>query len=73
MAWTVKTKCYKFSNKGLNKAIADRKNEKINKYIDIGFYGIIGVLCLSGIINFNSIIHMIACSSTSKVVKILMK
>jgi hypothetical protein len=37
MAWTVKTKCYKFSNKGLNKAIADRKNEKINKYIDIVF------------------------------------
>jgi hypothetical protein len=66
-------KCYKFTQKGLNKAIMDAKNEKISKYIDIGLYGIMGLLCLNGIINYNVIIKMVACSGTSKVVKWLIK
>jgi hypothetical protein len=69
----MKTKSYKFNTKGLNKAILDVKQYKINRVIDVGFYVVIGFLILNGTIGTNGIISMAACSGTSKVVKWFMR
>jgi hypothetical protein len=64
---------YKFNTKGLNKAILDVKQDKINKVIDVGFYMVIGFLIVNGTIGTNGIISMAACTGTSKVVKWFMR
>lgn len=69
----MKTKTYKFNTIGLYKAILDSKQDKINKVIDVGFYGVMGFLFLNGTITTNVIISMAACTVTSKTVKWFMR
>jgi hypothetical protein len=66
-------KCYEFSLKGLNKAIADSKMEKINRWMDIGFWALMGILTAYGLMQYDTLIKMCVCSGTSKIVKFLIK
>ena len=66
-----KEKTYEFSEKGLDKAISDRKNEVMGKCISIGVWSVIGILGVGGIISHYGIVKMVACTGTSKVVKAL--
>jgi len=68
-----KEKTYEFSIDGLNHAIADTKQEKINNIINIGFWGLMVGLYLFGNINSNKLISMLACTGTNKVVKFIIR
>lgn len=67
------TKCYKFSTKGLNNAIVDNKMDNINKWIDIGFWTIIIILYVNGLIQYSTLLNMIICSGTSRVFRWILK
>jgi len=69
----IKEKSYKFSIEGLNQAIADNKQEKIDNVINIGFWSVILTLGAINVITTDKIISIIACSGTSKFVKYIMR
>ena len=64
-----KEKTYEFSNRGLQKAIIDRKGEVIGIYTNIAIWGVISGLGIGGVISHYGIVKILACSGTSKVVK----
>lgn len=65
-------KTYEFSYQGLQQAFYDNKVEKINRYVNIGFWIFMLLLCKYGSISINGLIKMYACSSTSRIVKYMM-
>jgi hypothetical protein len=64
-----KNKVYKFTQEGLRKAIADEKNEKVSKWVDIGIWVVIIGLCGYGVVRFDTVVKMVCCSGVSRVVK----
>lgn len=68
-----KEKTYKFGLDGLNKAILDSKQEKVDKIVNIGFWGIIASLYILGNINSSKVMSMVACTGTSKIVKYIIR
>jgi uncharacterized 2Fe-2S/4Fe-4S cluster protein (DUF4445 family) len=68
-----KVKCYKFSREGLQKAVIDRKSEKIGKWVGIGMWAVIGMLFLNGILSQDAMVKMLLGSGTSKMVKFMVR
>jgi hypothetical protein len=66
-----KTKYYKFSSAGLQKAVIERKSEKIGKWVGVGMWVIIGMLFLNGILSQDAMVKMLLGTGTSKVVKFM--
>lgn len=67
-----KEKTYKFSQEGLQKAFADSKQEKIDRYVSIGFWVVMLALYGYGTFTTQAMVRMVSCSATSKTVKFLM-
>lgn len=67
----MKEKTYEFSYKGLQKAFADRRQEKIDIGTKIFVWLVIFGLYGYGTITTSGIIKMLACNGTSKFVKYL--
>lgn len=68
-----KEKTYSFNKNGLDKLTKDIKSKKQDKIIDVGIYSIFIILFVSGMINYKWIINYIACDSTSRIVKLMIK
>jgi hypothetical protein len=64
-----KCKTYPLTKEGWNKAKLDNKKEKMDRIMDIGIYGTMGVLFVSGVIGANWLISYVACTGVSKSVK----
>lgn len=66
-------KSYEFSYKGLEQLKHENQKEKINNISNIVFYSIITIFLIQGVIGVKFLINYVACSSTSKFVKWIIK
>lgn len=64
-----KCKSYPFSKEGLNKAKIDSINDKVGLVLNVGIYGTMGVLFITGIIGTQWLVSYACCTGVSRSVK----